>query len=104
MEIITHVLREEDDTAIYESFVSLSLPPALVDVNRIDHAPAVNSSVGFCDVAPLLKLLHEAPASSDFSHSHDVGVLVLASVKVTLSGEAPMSGVAEKSATGGLTV
>lgn len=83
-----------------DNFVSLSDPPALVAVKRIDHVPDVNSSVGFCDVAPDVKLLHDAPASSDFSHSHEVGVFVLASVKATLSGAVPERGVPLKAATG----
>lgn len=53
-------------------------------------------------MAPEVKLLQTPPPLLDFSQSHDVGVLVDASVKSTLTGAVPDVGVPLKSATGGV--
>lgn len=82
---------------MYASFVSSSLPPEFVAVNRTAHVPAVNVAVGFCEVLNVDQLL---PPSLDRSHSQDVGVLVLASVNATDSGLVPLNGVPVKLATG----
>jgi hypothetical protein len=83
-------------TTTYASFVSPSLPPAFVAVRRTPHVPALNEAVGFCDVLNV----DQVDPSLVRSQSHDVGVLVLASVNATDSGAAPLKGVPLKAATG----
>lgn len=83
---------------MYASFVSSSLPPEFVAVNRTAHVPAVNVAVGFCEVLNVDQL---PPPSLDRSHSQDVGVLVLASVNVTDTELVPDNGVPLNAATGG---
>ena len=87
-------------TVMYASLVSLSEPPAFVAVSRTAQVPVVKYSIGFCDVLPLLKFAHELPPLLDLSQSHDVGVFVDASVKVTPTSDVPLVGVPLKSATG----
>ena len=87
----------------YAVRVLVLLPPAFVAVSRIDHVPALSNSVGFCVVAPLEKFDQLLPPLLLFSHSHDVGVFVLASVNATDSGDDPLSGVPVNDATGAVT-
>jgi hypothetical protein len=79
-------------TEIYPVLVSPSLPPALVAVRDTVNVPrVVYVCVGFwlVDVVPSPKF-----------HDHEVGVLVLASVKSTAMGAFPEVVFAEKAATG----